>query len=179
MQRASRTGRPGPPAFTGGTRGQALLELTIVVPLLMLLVILAVNFGGWFYAWTEIGNAARAGANYAILGTDSVGAPPTPNATAINAMISTELTTLPNGSTATVFVCWNNNGTITQITGAAGACTTTTAPGDPEAGSFFSVTVDITYSYTQFFSTFTFTNLGIRLLQLPTTIHRRVVMRYI
>jgi Flp pilus assembly protein TadG len=160
-------------------RGQALLELAIVVPFLLLLVVLAINFGGWFYAWTEIGSAARAAANYAALGANSAGSPGTPNGAAITAMIATDLSTLPNGSSAAVFVCWNNNGTLTQITGASGACTSTTAPADPEPGSYLSVTVDITYTYSQFFSSFSFPNLGINLFILPNTIHRRVVMRYI
>lgn len=178
MQRTSRTCWSFPPAFTGCRQGQALIELTIVVPLMLLLVVLAINFAGWLYAWTEIGNAARAVANYAVLGSVSVGLPSTPNATAYSSMISTELTTLPNGSSATTFVCWNNNGTISeQYPGGSGACTAATAPADPEG--VLAVTVDITYSYNQFFSNFSFSNIGIKLLQLPTTIHRRVVMRFI
>ena len=178
MQKTSGTDWPPAPAFSGATQGQSLLELTIVVPFILLLVVLTINFGGWLYAWTEIGNAARAVANYAVLGSVSVGLPSTPNASAYSSMISTELSTLPNGSSATTFICWNNNGTISEkYPGGSGACTAATAGADPEG--FLSVTVDVTYTYNQFFSVFSFPNLGINLLQLPTTIHRRVVMRFI
>ena len=157
-------------------RGQALLELTFATPMLFLLLVLAIDFGGWLYAWTEVGNAARAAANYAILGPLSAGGPVTPNGTAITALIASDLATLPNYSSTNpaAIVCWNSNGTITSITG-----TCSSPPADPEAASFISVSVDLTYTYSPLIPSFTYPQFGITLPSLPATIHRRIVMRFI
>lgn len=45
-------------------RGQSLVEFAIVAPLLLLLVLGAMDFGRMFYAKIVITNAAREGANY-------------------------------------------------------------------------------------------------------------------
>src|SRR5690348_8422207 len=58
-----------------GTEGQALVEFAAVVPLLFLLVVLAMNFGGLIGAWVAVANATRAAADYAILSGDSAGSP--------------------------------------------------------------------------------------------------------
>lgn len=154
--------------------GQALLELALVTPILFLLIIVAVDFAGWLYAWNQVANAARAAANYAILGPVSAGSPITPKDTAITNLIAADLATLPgySSSNPAVIVCWNNNGTITAIKG-----TCSSPPADPEAGSYIAVTVDLTYTYTSLIPTFTYP--GIHLLSLPSTIHRRIVMRFI
>lgn len=48
--------------FTGKTRGQALVELAIILPVLLLLVLAALDLGRIFYARIAVENAARAGA---------------------------------------------------------------------------------------------------------------------
>jgi Flp pilus assembly protein TadG len=155
--------------------GQALLELAFVTPFLFFLIVLAIDMGGWLYAWTQVGNAARAAANYAILGPTSAGGPATPNGSAITGLIAADLTSLPNYSSTNpaVIVCWNNNGTITSITG-----TCSSPPPDPE-GTFTAVSVDLTYTYTPLISSFSIPQLGIGLPTLPTSIHRQIVMRFI
>jgi len=50
------------------SKGQALIEYILLLPLLFLLIVNLVNFGGFFFAWITVANAARAGADYAILG---------------------------------------------------------------------------------------------------------------
>ena len=159
-----------------GETGQALLELALVTPFLFLLIVLAIDFGGWLYAWSQIGNATRAAANYAVLGPVSAGGPPTPNGAAITSLIAADLATLPNYSSTNpaVVVCWNNNNSVTSITG-----TCSSPPPDPEAPSFIAVSVDLTYTYTPLIASFSFPQLGISLTPLPTSIHRRVVMRFI
>ena len=42
--------------------GQALIEFSLVLPLLLLLIVNVVNFGGLLYAWVTVSNAARTGA---------------------------------------------------------------------------------------------------------------------
>jgi Flp pilus assembly protein TadG len=157
-------------------QGQALVELAAVTPFLIILTIVAVDFGGWLYCWTQVGNAARAVANYAVLGPSSAGTPVTPKAAAITSLIADDLAALPNYSSTnpTVAVCWNANGTVTTITG---TCASPTA--DPEPGSFIAVSVDLTYTFTPFIGSFSFPNLGVSLPSLPTSIHRHVVMRFI
>ena len=47
------------------SRGQALVEFALVLPLLALLLVLAIDFGRVFFGWVSLTNAARVGANYA------------------------------------------------------------------------------------------------------------------
>jgi Flp pilus assembly protein TadG len=157
----------------GKSQGQALVELALATPMLFLLIALAFNFGGWLYAWVQVGNAARAAANYGVLGSASAGFPGTPSSTQLLNLINADLASLPNTSSSNpaIAVCQNNNGTVTAITG-----TCSSPPADPEAPLYFTVTVDITYTYTSFFTGTRF--LGYNLTVLPSTIHRRVVMRY-
>jgi Flp pilus assembly protein TadG len=165
------------PYVEGGARsGQALLELTLVTPLLFLLLILAIDFGGWLYSWIQVANATRAAANYAILGPHSAGAPVSPNASAIASLIASDLASLPNYSSTNpvVAVCWNNNGTVFSVTG------TCSSPAlDPESSSYIAVSVDLTYTYTPLIPSFNIPAFHISLPSLPTTIHRRIVMRFI
>jgi Flp pilus assembly protein TadG len=158
--------------------GQAILELTLVTPFLILLTILTVNYAEWLYAWAQVGNAARAVANYSILGgSASVGSPQTPHAPAIAALIAQDLASLPNysnGTNPTVAVCWNNNGTPTTI---MGTCSSPAA--DPEPASYTAVSVDLTYTFTPFIAAFDFPSIGVHLPVMPSTIHRRIVMRFI
>ena len=46
-------------------RGQALVEFALVIPLFMLLLLLAVDFGRLFFSYVQINNAAREAAAYA------------------------------------------------------------------------------------------------------------------
>lgn len=47
------------------SRGQALVELALVVPVMMLLLMLAADFGRLFFSYVEVTNAAREGTAYA------------------------------------------------------------------------------------------------------------------
>jgi beta-lactam-binding protein with PASTA domain len=47
------------------SRGQALVEFAIVLPLLALLLVMAIDFGRVFFGWVSVTNAARIGADYA------------------------------------------------------------------------------------------------------------------
>ena len=49
------------------TRGQAMVEFAIILPVLALLLVMAVDFGRVFFGWVALNNMARAGANYAAL----------------------------------------------------------------------------------------------------------------
>ena len=47
------------------SRGQALVEFALILPVLALLVVVAIDFGRVFFGWVSLTNAARIGANYA------------------------------------------------------------------------------------------------------------------
>ena len=47
------------------SRGQALVEFALILPILVLLLVMAIDFGRAFYGWVSIQNAARIGANFA------------------------------------------------------------------------------------------------------------------
>lgn len=50
---------------TSVSRGQALVEMALVLPVLALLLVVAIDFGRVFFGWVSLTNAARIGANYA------------------------------------------------------------------------------------------------------------------
>jgi Flp pilus assembly protein TadG len=55
-------------------RGQALVEMALILPLLMLLLLMAIDFGRVFFSYIQITNAAREAAAYAALSpTDTAG----------------------------------------------------------------------------------------------------------
>jgi len=46
-------------------RGQSLVEFALVLPLLLVLLLMAVDFGRVYFGWVTLTNASRVGANYA------------------------------------------------------------------------------------------------------------------
>ena len=152
---------------------QALVEYILMIPLVFLLVVNVVNFGGFLYAWIAVANAARAASDYAIMGAATVGAPALPGATAINNIITQDVLSLPNNSSIVVNICKNNNGTISTLYG-----TCTSIPGDPEPTSNVLTSIDVTYTYQPFISAgYQFPGFNIYATIPPTTIRRRTVMR--
>lgn len=53
------------------SRGQALVEFAIILPVLMLLLLLAIDFGRVFFGWVALNNATRIGANEAAKNPDA------------------------------------------------------------------------------------------------------------
>ena len=65
-----------PPRRGGAqTRGQSLVEFALVLPVLLLIVLIGLDFGRSFLAWVGLNNAARIAANYASVHPDSWGTP--------------------------------------------------------------------------------------------------------
>jgi Flp pilus assembly protein TadG len=152
-------------------QGQALIEYILVLPLIFVLVVNVVNFGGFFYAFVTVANAARAGADYAVLGGATPASSHIASVTAsdITTLITNEIASLPNNPSLSVSVC-QSGGTTT----ATGACTSLA---DPEAASYVLTSIDVTYTYKPFIPLFSFPNLHINATLPTTTIHRRAVMR--
>lgn len=155
-----------------GEAGQALVEFALVLPLILLFIVNVLNFGGYLYSWITVANAARAGVQYQVLSGASVGAPRTPTAAEVVAVVSKDMSSLPNTSSVSVTVCMNNNG-ITTCTGSV----VPPPPADPEAPYYDLISVDVTYTYKPFVALWNFNALGIHATLPPTTIHRRAMMR--
>ncbi|HUG48281.1 MAG TPA: TadE/TadG family type IV pilus assembly protein [Candidatus Limnocylindria bacterium] len=51
-------------------RGQSLVELAIFAPVMVLILLLAIDFGRAFMIWVNVNNMARIGANYAAINPD-------------------------------------------------------------------------------------------------------------
>jgi Flp pilus assembly protein TadG len=154
--------------------GQALIEFALILPLLFLLIVNMINFGGFFFAWITVANASRVGAQYAVIGGASVGTPSPATATQINNVVTEDVRSLLNGANPTVNICQNNNGHVTALSG-----TCTGIASDPEPTTYLLTSVDVTYTYNPLIPLFSFPKLGIRATLPPTTIHRRAVMRVI
>jgi Flp pilus assembly protein TadG len=155
-----------------------------IIPMIFLLVVLAMNFGGLINAWIAVANATRAAADYAILSGSSAGLPTQATSTTLQNLINADLSALPNYLTATkACVQQNNNGTYTPVMEMpSGACKSYTNPlPDGEAiasgntTNYINYAVDITYTYTSFFTGATL--FGYPLVNLPTKVHQRAVMR--
>lgn len=162
-------------------RGQALIEFILVLPIIFLLILNLVNFGAFFYAWITVANAARAAANYAILGGVSAGAPATPGGTAISSMVTEDVKSLPNRSSISVNACQINDSSGTpKTTSLVGSCgSMSTLPTDPEPANYVVTVIDVTYTYQPLIAAFSFPSLGIYLTIPSTTLSQRAVMRSI
>jgi Flp pilus assembly protein TadG len=167
------------------TRGQALVELMAIIPMIFLLIVLAMNFGGLINAWIAVANATRAAADYAILSGSSAGLPTQATSTTLQNLINADLSALPNLSASNPHACvrQNNNGTYTTIMEMpSGACANYSDPptdGEDIASgnttNYINYAVDITYTYTSFFTSARL--FGYPLVSLPTSVHQRAVMR--
>jgi Flp pilus assembly protein TadG len=168
-----------------GTKGQALVELMAIIPMIFLLIVLAMNFGGLINAWIAVANAVRATADYAILSGSSAGLPTQATSTTLQNLINADLSALPNLSASNPHACVrkNDNGTYTTVMEMpSGACANySNPPSDGEAiatgntNNYINYAVDITYTYTSFFTAARI--FGYPLVSLPTSVHQRAVMR--
>ncbi len=127
-----------------GTEGQAALELALTLPLLLFIVISVADLGGLLYACMTVSNAARAAAQYAVLGGANADAPIPATAAQITALVANDTVVLPNSASVDTTICENNNGTITQL---AGAGTCANVPADPDPTHYVLLSVSVQYTY--------------------------------
>ena len=160
-----------------GARGQALIEFALILPLLFILVVNVVNFGGFFYAWITVANAARAGAQCMIRGGATIASPQPPTATQIYNAILADVSSLRNQSSLVVKSCINNNGTVSCTTTGTGTFSNPSADTRPEAPNFVMAWVDVKYTFQPFIPLFSFPRLGLYVTRPPTVVHRQAVMR--
>jgi Flp pilus assembly protein TadG len=155
--------------------GQALIEFSLMLPLLFLLIVNVINFGGMLYAWICVSNAARTGAQYFITGGATVGAPGIPTRAAVQTLVQNDLHPLPNSATGLqVCVSASNSATVSCDTGLAPAGTppaVDTAEGSPAVTHPVGA-VDVIYTYLPFIPR-DFPALRIHATLPPTAIHRQ------
>ncbi len=163
----------------GGRGGQSLVEFALVLPLLFLLIVNAVNFGGFFFAWITVANAARAGSQYFIMGGASVGAPDPPTAAQVYAVVQNDISSLLNRASLAVRSCTNNNGTIACTSAGGGSFANPPADARPESNLYVLGWVDVAYQYKPFIPLYSFPGLGVYMTLPPTSLHRQAVMRMI
>ena len=60
------------------SRGQALVEFALVIPLIAVLLVMSLDFGRVFFGWVGVNNAARIGANFAAAHADAWTLPDSP-----------------------------------------------------------------------------------------------------
>jgi Flp pilus assembly protein TadG len=152
--------------------GQALIEFALILPMVFLLIVNALNFGAFLFAWITVANGARAGAQYMAQGRATVGTPTAATAAQITALITSDMSSLLNRASLAVRVCKNNNGVV--------ACSGPGAylpPSDPEPAKYVLGSVDVTYSYRPLVPLWNFGGLGIHATLPATTIHRQASMR--
>jgi hypothetical protein len=183
------------------SRGQALVETALVTPLLLLVVLNAINFGYYFLVALNLSAAPRSGVEYSILGFSTPGtltvpaAGPSGTNTTVSYLTYQDMTgALSNPQGATVQVCSKKlglsaAGTSNCIQCPAGSCGTANggspAPAaDPEPSAFILQRVDVDYSFSPLIPG---TPFGIALLPssvctssggtITCTFHRQVSMR--
>ena len=136
--------------------GQSLLETAIFLPILVLLLAYAVDFGYFFIVAANLTSSARSAAVYSVQGLQSPtqsalpAAGPITTSTSVAALAVGDLGSLINSSTTTtVQVCSKSVGVTGNLTDCASygpAGTTYTPAADPEAPTFLLNRVDVTYT---------------------------------
>jgi Flp pilus assembly protein TadG len=154
------------------SHGQALIEFMLIFPMLFLLIVNAINFGAFFFAWITVANAARTGASYWVLGSAAVGSPTPATPAQVTTLVTNDISSLLNHASLIVRVCTNNSSNVACTGGVSGA-----PSADPEPSAYVSASVDVTYTFQPPIKLFTFSNLGIHITLPSTTIHRQATMR--
>lgn len=167
---------PAPqPVAVGGLAdagGQALIEFALILPLVFLLIVNALNFGAFLFAWITVANGARSGVQYMAQGRATVGTPMAATAAQITTLITSDISSLLNRASLGVRVCKNNNSVLTCS--GPGAYS---PPADPEPTKYILASVDVTYNYQPLVPLWDFGGLGIHATLPATTIHRQASMR--
>jgi Flp pilus assembly protein TadG len=155
--------------------GESLIEFVLLVPLLIFLIVNVVNWGGFIFAWITVANAARTGAQYAVLDSVSAGAPAAASGTLINNVITGDVFSLLNGTSPTINICDNYKGNVLRTI--SGTCAGGLS--DPVTDSYVLTSVDVTYTYKPLIRSFPVLGTNFTMLGAKTTIniHRQTQMR--
>jgi Flp pilus assembly protein TadG len=150
------------------SRGQSLVETALMVPLMLIVVLNALNLGYFFFVTVNLAGATRTGAEYSVIGPGSPSTTNYPSANTgslpVSALIYQDLTgAVWNAGNATIQVCsaglgtsgtpvrancvkCTSSATCSSATATAGASATFVPDPDPEA-AFVLNRVDVQYSF--------------------------------
>jgi Flp pilus assembly protein TadG len=148
-----------------------LIEFALILPVLFVMIVNTVNFGGFIFAWITVSGAARTGANYWIQGRATTAGNDQPTSAQVSAVVTQEISSLLNRDSLSVTVCKKFN-TTTDCSGSP--------PSDPEATHYAIGVVDVTYTYKPLIPSFNFRPLGVSAGFFPSagvTVHREAAMR--
>jgi len=124
-------------------RGSALVELTVCLPLLVLLMIGTADFARVFYTSIELNSAARAGAQYGSSNLARSGDTSGMQTAAAGAVDITGVTAVPTRTCQ----CANDAGTFSPLAGGT-TCTTDVATSCPSTHRVVTVTVTASKTFT-------------------------------
>lgn len=186
------------PSIRRCTSGQALVETALLLPMLLMLVFNAVNFGYFFLVALNLGVAPRNGVLYSVAGSATPGtltlpsAGPDSSSTSVSYLTRQDLGSLSASSNAPVQVCSEAVGlTRPGRTNQVAQCSTfgssfafPSPTSDPESPLFVLHQVDVAYTFGPIIPG---TPFGLALLpasactsqsgSVSCTIHRMVAMR--
>ena len=135
--------------------GQSLLETALCLPLLVLVMAYAVDYGYFFLVAADLTSASRNAAEYSIQGYQGPAqiavpaAGPLATITSVASLAVSDLNLLNASTTTTVQVCSKSlgmNGNIPVCASYGPAGTAYTPATDPEAPTFVLQRVDVTYT---------------------------------
>ena len=153
---------------TRSESGQSLVEIALMLPILIILILNAINFGYFLYVVLNLAAAPRSAVEYSILGSAAAGSTGLPPAAGTGTNTASSLTYLDmlgalNASTGvSVQVCSKALGLSGSGSSQVAKCETcssstscSTTPGtgspapdsDPEAPNFVLNRVDVTYTF--------------------------------
>jgi TadE-like protein len=191
------------PALARCSSGQALVETAILLPLLLMIIFNAVNFGYFFLVALNLAAAPRSGSEYSILGSQTPATLSLPSGSAVNAVTVGDMTgAISSPLNTPVQVCGKVAGCGTPpcltdigLTTQKAMCATfgnaaspafSAADSDPESPHFVLQRVDVQYHFNPIIPG---TPFGMTLLASPVcsssggtitcTFHRQVSMRAI
>jgi Flp pilus assembly protein TadG len=156
------------PALRRRETGQSLVETVLMLPLLLLVLLNAVNFGYFYLVALNLTSATRSGALYGIMGSSTPAGTALPPAAGASTLTASYLTyqditgAISAPGNATIQVCSAGLGVSGTGSGQTAKCETCTSsascgttPGagtpapdsDPEAPKFVLNRVDVTYTF--------------------------------
>ena len=160
----AKTTRNQPDSFAGCNAGQALVETAILLPLLLMVIMNAVNFGYFFLISINVAAAPRSGVSYSIMGGETPNQLVLPSGSSINSLTVADMTgavSAPSNTPVQVCgivagcstaPCLTNAGTSTQKAqcqsfGNTASPAFPSVDSDPESPSFILQRVDVQYTF--------------------------------
>jgi hypothetical protein len=165
--------------FGTNEKAQSLVETALVVPLFLLIVFNAVNFGYFFFIAINLASAPREGVEYSIQGSATPTTPSLPGAIPIRDLTYADMVGLESSGASSVQVCTMLQGVAAPGTPNCvqyGSATFPAPAADPEPNFFMLHRVDVTYTVSPLIPT-GLKLFGVNLTPGSLTFHRQVSMR--